>query len=174
MTRRRAADLAIAAAIAVLATIGLRAYAVRTFEVDSTSMGGTLRPGDHVLAERLTYRVRDVRRGDLVVFHRPPGAPTGERELVKRVVALPGQRVSATDGRVSVDGTPLTEPYAERDCDLAQAPVNPLVVPPDHLYVLGDDRCGSLDSRQLGPIDASLLIGRIFGIVWPLDRTGRF
>jgi signal peptidase I len=172
--RLRAADLALAAGLAVVATATLRAYVVRTFSVDSSSMRETLQPGDRVLADRLTYRLAGVRRGDLVVVHRPTGAGTEEEDLVKRVIGLPGERVAARDGTVSVNGVPLVEPYAGRDCGPARAPVGPVLVPPGHLYLLGDNRCGSLDSRQLGPVDNRLVEGRIFGIVWPLARTGRF
>jgi signal peptidase I len=168
------ADVALAAGLAVLAAVVLRAYVVRTFSVDSASMRETLRPGDRVLADRVTYRLREVRRGDLVVLRRPTGAGIPEEELVKRVIGLPGERVAARDGAVSVDGVPLREPYAGRDCPLARVPADPVLVPAGHLYVLGDDRCRSLDSRELGPVDDRLVEGRIFGIVWPLGRMGRF
>lgn len=172
--RPRPADVALAVCLAVAATAALRAYAVQTFTVDSASMRETLRPGDRVLADRVTYRLREVRRGDLVVVHRPGGAAVAEEDLVKRVIGLPGERVAAQDGTVTVDGVPLREPYAGRDCGPARAPLGSTLVPAGHLYLLGDDRCRSLDSRTFGPVPAKLVEGHIFGIVWPLSRTGRF
>jgi signal peptidase I len=171
--RPRAADVALAVCLAVAATALLRAYVVRTFSVTSTSMRETLRPGDHVLADRVTYRLREVRRGDLVVLRRPAGARTPREDLVKRVIGLPGERVATREGTVSVDGRPLLEPYAGRDCAAARKIQPPVVIPAGHLYVLGDDRCGSLDSRTFGPVDAAIVEGRLLGIVWPPGRTGR-
>ncbi len=161
------------AALNAVNTALLRAYVVRTFSVTSASMRDTLRPGDHVLADRVTFRLREVRRGDLVVLRRPPGARTPEEDLVKRVIGLPGERIAARDGTVSVDGRALLEPYAGRDCAAARKNLPPVVIPSGHLYVLGDDRCGSLDSREFGPVDTRVVEGRLLGIVWPPGRTGR-
>lgn len=172
--RPRPADVALTLCLAVAATALLRAYVVRTFSVSSSSMQATLQVGDHVLADRVTYRLREVRRGDLVVLRRPANAATTEADLVKRVVGLPGERITARNGTVWINGMPMLEPYANTDCPAARKEVVPLVIPAGHLYVLGDDRCRSLDSREFGPVDTRLVEGRLLGIVWPLGRTGRF
>jgi signal peptidase I len=132
-------------------------------------MHETLLEGDRVLVNKVSYHLHDVHRGDVVVFRRPPDFPVDDDDLIKRVVAVPGETVEAHGGKVYVDGAPLTEPYVEPACrgtsDFPQ-----VTVPPGKLWVMGDNRCNSSDSRVFGPIDEKLVVGRAFVLAWPVGR----
>jgi signal peptidase I len=130
---------------------------------------------DHVLVDKISYRAHDVRMGDIVVFHRPKDAGyIPEKVLIKRVVGLPGDVVQLKKGRVFVNGLVLDEPYVNKHC--GSEPTKPLTstakwkVPGNDVFVMGDNRCHSDDSRQFGPIPTSSIIGRAFAIIWPLNR----
>jgi signal peptidase I len=149
----------------------LRAFLFQAFWIPSESMEPTLQRDDRVLVNRLSYRVGDVGRGDVVVFVRPPGQPdSGINDLIKRVVAVGGETVEGRDGRVVVDGESLAEAY------LADGPpigdFGPIHVPDDHVFVMGDNRGNSVDSRVFGPIAEDSIVGRAFVLFWPLDRIG--
>ncbi|MDP8944136.1 MAG: signal peptidase I [Actinomycetota bacterium] len=173
------------AGLAVLFT-GMEA---RTFRIPNESNLPTLAVGDRVL----TVPDDAPDRGDIVVFHPPAGAiegrcgaprrsgqpcprPTGApaREyFIKRVAALPGERVTVIGGIVHVDGRPLEEPYARADracyrCNLRRA----IVVPPGHLFVMGDHRAATNDSRTWGPLPRASLVGRVILRYWPPSRLG--
>lgn len=131
-----------------------------------------LLPGEDRPGERLWYPFDAPGRGDIVVFASPEG---GDQPLIKRVIALPGERVTVVDGAVFVDGGPLAEPYLRPDarttcggrggCDL--------VVPPGHVYVLGDNRGDSNDSRAFGPVAADRIDGKAIVSFWPPKEAGR-
>jgi signal peptidase I len=147
----------------------LRAVLFQAYWIPSESMEPTLQRDDRVLVNRLSYRVGDIGRGDVVVFARPPGQPdSGIKDLIKRVIALEGETVEGRNGQVVVDGTALDEDY------LADGPpigdFGPVVVPENHVFVMGDNRNNSVDSRVFGPIDDDSIIGRAFVLFWPLDR----
>jgi signal peptidase I len=132
-------------------------------------MLSTLHDGDRVLVNRLSYRLHDPRRGDVVVLKRFDSTTT-ERDLIKRVIGLPGERIRFSSCVVYIDDQPLQEPYIDpeiqqRDsCGADQAEV---IVPSDSVFVLGDHRGRSSDSRVFGPVADDLLIGRAFVIIWP-------
>jgi len=155
--------------VAITAALLVRAYVVQQFAVQGESMQSTLQDGDRVLVNRVSYRLHDPRRGDVVVLQRFEGA-SAERDLIKRVVGLPGETVEFRSCVVYVDGEQLTEPYIDaavqtRDgCGPDQTPVT---VPPNSVFVLGDHRGRSQDSRYFGPVGEGLLIGRAFVIIWP-------
>jgi signal peptidase I len=170
ITLRLVALLVIAAVIAVL----LRVYVVQPFWIPSESMEPTLHgcsgcDDDRLLVDKLSYRIRSVHRGDVVVFHRPVAAPTPESDLIKRVIGLPGETVSGHGGRVYVGQRPLIEPYVNAACH-GTADFAAVVVPAGDLFVMGDNRCNSTDSRVFGPIKRSSIVGRAVIIVWPLSR----
>jgi signal peptidase I len=132
---------------------------------------------DHVLVDKISYRAHDVRSGDIVVFHRPANATDiPEKVLIKRVVALPGDVIELKKGRVYVNGLLLDEPYVNKKC--GTRPTQPLTatsewkVPGNDVFVMGDNRCQSEDSRVFGPIAKSSIIGRAFAIIWPWGRIG--
>lgn len=163
----------------LLAVVAVSAFVVRPFLLEpfyipSASMEPTLHgcPGcqpDRVLVEKITYRFRDPKRGEIVVFDRPAGVPASDARLIKRVIGLPGETVSGHDGSVWIGDRRLEEPYVNPACG-GTAAFDPVVVPSDSYFLMGDNRCDSLDSRYFGPVAKSHLTGRALLIVWPLRR----
>jgi signal peptidase I len=168
--RRRKLEWPFLVVFALLAAFGIRAFVVQTFYIPSASMHETLLEGDRVLVNKLSYRLHPVHRGDIVVFRRPPNFPVEDDDLIKRVVGLPGETVEAHGGLVYVDHRRLGEPYVDAACHGTEdfAPVR---VPAAHVWVMGDNRCDSSDSRVFGPIAEKLLVGRAFVLVWPVGRV---
>jgi signal peptidase I len=161
---------------AVIATL-LRTYVVAPYYIPSASMEPTLHGctgcnNDHVLVDKLSYKMHDIHRGDVVVFHRPKAWQVSEKVLIKRVIGLPGDTLTAKDGIVYVDGLALSEPYVDKACQSGTTnfPSKPVTVPDGEAFVMGDNRCDSSDSRRFGAIPDSAVIGRAFLIVWPLGR----
>lgn len=156
---------------ALAVALVIQAFLFQAFYIPSESMEPTLQTGDRVLVNKLSYDLHDVNRGDVVVFERPPNEPPSEvHDLIKRVVGLPGDTVEGVDGVVLVNGEPLDESYLASGT--ITSPFSAVVVPEDHVFVMGDNRGNSRDSRFFGPIDESLIVGRAFVIVWPLGRVG--
>jgi len=155
---------------ALLSAFLIRTYAVQTFFIPSGSMHETLLEGDRVLVNKFGYHLHAVHRGDVVVFRRPPNFPVDDQDLIKRVVALPGETVEAHGRHVFVNGRPLTEPYVEAACQGTED-FQRMRVPTGHLWVMGDNRCDSSDSRVFGPIEEDLVVGRAFLLVWPPARV---
>lgn len=152
----------------------VRAAALEPFKVPSGSMQGTLQPGDRMLVEKLSYLGGPPRRGDVIVFDGTgsfdaEGAPA--RLYTKRVIAVAGDVVSCCDerGRVLVNGSPQWEPYVLDD---DRYPFAKVTVPAGHVWVMGDHRRISGDSRFYGPVPVDHVIGRAIVKVWPLDRIG--
>jgi signal peptidase I len=140
------------------------AFFMRTSPVDGLSMEPRVRAGEIVLINTLAYRFGTVRRGDVIAFRHD--APTAET-YIKRVVALPGERVEVRDGAVIVDGRELVEPYVQfRDRRSAPA----VLVPPHAYYVLGDNRAESDDSRNWGVLHDSDIVGKALVGIWPPRR----
>jgi signal peptidase I len=157
---------------AVLIALLVRNFVVQSFQIPSGSMHPTLIEGDRVLVNRLSYRLHDINRGDVIVFSRPDSAPAspGEPEdLIKRVIALPGETVEARDGKVYVDGKAVNEPYLDEGTSTSNLD-EPVEVPEGELFVMGDNRGNSSDSRFIGTIPEESVIGRAFAIIWPLSR----
>ena len=179
MTPKRAVrGLAIGVVITALVAVGaffaIRRYVLEPFYIPSASMEPTLHgcPGcqpDRVLVEKLTYRFHDPRRGDVIVFTKPASLRASEPDLIKRVIGLPGDAVSAHNGSVYVGDRRLDEPYVNPACN-GTANFTAVTVPQGQLFVMGDNRCNSLDSRSFGPIVSSTVVGRAAVIVWPLNR----
>lgn len=168
---------------AILVAVLIRAFVLQTFWIPSPSMATTLVKNDRVIVNKLSYRLHDVNRGDVVVFNRPPNEPESDiKDLIKRVVALEGERISIRDGKVHIDGEVLEEPYTrgletvDNGCsqgDLTQLyTVEGLLVPVDHVFVLGDNRVNSGDGRCFGPIAEDLIVGRAFFKIWPPGNIG--
>ncbi len=169
-TRRHRAllDWAVVIIVALLVAFLVRTFVLAHFVVDGTSMFTTLHDDDRVFVNKLSYRLHDPNRGDVVVLHQDSGA--SERDLIKRVIALPGETIEVQNCQVIIDGQALEEPYLDPEVvtpgncggDLA-----PVLVPDDHVFVMGDNRGGSQDSRALGPIEEEELVGRAFVVFWP-------
>ena len=133
-------------------------------------MAPTLKINDRVLVNKLSYDLHDVNRGDLIVFESPPNEGSDTKDLIKRVVGLPGETVESRDGRMVVNGQVLDEPYL--DDGVITGSLEPVTIPPDHVWVMGDNRSNSRDSRFFGAIPESLIIGRAFVRVWPVTAIG--
>jgi signal peptidase I len=195
-------DLAIIVIAALVLTILLKAFVVQVFSIPSGSMENTLLPGDRILVNKLVYRFRPIERGDIVVFSGagswdpvtpPPSNPVVRilddarslvgiagpgTDYVKRVIGVPGDRVACCNshGQVTVNGVPLSEKsYIFPGAAPSQIPFN-IKVPAGRLWVMGDNRADSDDSRYRtsapggGTIPQSAVVGRAFLIIWPLSR----
>lgn len=159
---------------AVLVALVIKTVFVQAFRIPSESMDPTLIKGDRVLVNKLSYRLHDVNRGDVVVFVRPknlPGGPGDPRDLIKRVIGLPGDTLYARDGVVYVNDRPLKEPYLPTGTSSVNMD-QPVTVPPGRVWVMGDNRTNSQDSRVFGPVPRDSIVGRAFLVMWPLNRLG--
>ena len=129
------------------------------FVVDHSSMVPTLHSGEVLLVDELATALSGYRRGDVVIFHPPVGSYDGP-PLVKRVIGVGGDHVQIADGEVAVNGTTLVEPYLPQ-CDVTFPAVD-VVVPVGHIFVLGDNRADSWDSRSYGVVSDRSIVG----VVW--------
>ena len=158
----------------IVIALVVEAFLVQAFWIPSPSMVPTLEVGDRVLVNKLSYRFHDVHRGDVVVFERPPGASNGGdseiKDLIKRVVGIEGDRIETRDGRLYVNRELIDEPYLEPGVrtDMSE----PVTVPEGHIFVMGDNRTNSEDSRVFGPVDEDTIVGRAFVKVLPLTDLG--
>jgi len=169
---------------ALLIAFLIKTFLFQAFYIPSESMTPTLKVGDRVLVNKLSYKLHDVNRGDVVVFEAPEDEGTpGVKDLVKRVIGLPGETVELRDGQVFVDDKPLSEPYLEDGetttptQDFAGKCAPPVsetecTVPADSYLVFGDNRNESKDGRVFGPIKESDIVGRVFVRIWPLGDIG--
>jgi signal peptidase I len=187
--------------IGLVLTLLVRAFAVQAFYIPSASMEPTLHVGDRVLVSKLGYRFGDIRRGDVIVFDGtgtfapevPPttgtlsrvartvgsffGMAPSEHDFVKRVVGLPGDSVVCCDsqGRLAVNGDPIQEPYLYPGDKASAVPFN-ILVPAGRLWVMGDHRSDSADSRAHlgdpggGTVPEKRVIGKVVATYWPLGR----
>ena len=180
---RNAVEWVVVIAGAVLLAVIVRTFLFQTFWIPSGSMAVTLENNDRVLVNKMSYRFGDPSRGDVVVFERPPGVTGTIKDLIKRVVALPGEHVAIHDGSVWIDGAKVEESYTHGkpsdpmvECSGgANAGIETpegLLIPEGHLFVMGDNRTDSQDSRCFGPIDEDLIVGRAFLIIWPPSKVG--
>lgn len=161
-------------AIAVGLAVFIHAFVAEPFVVPTGSMLNTIQLDDRVLGEKVSYRFRDPKPGEIVMFDNPDGSNT---ILVKRVIATAGQTVDLSDGKVLVDGVALDEPYVEGqesypiDHSLKEGdPLSyPFVVPEGCIWVMGDNRSVSLDSRYFGAVPRSSVVARAVCTFWPLS-----
>lgn len=177
--------------VALAVAIVIKTFLVQAFWIPSSSMVPTLEVDDRVLVNKLEYRLGEPESGDVVVFESPYGTDEADEPLleafgrsiveslgirtatvpddfIKRVIATEGQAVAIADNQVVVDGVALDEPYLPAGVDMAD--MEPITVGPDELWVMGDNRNHSSDSRVFGPIPADEVVGRAFVVMWPLDR----
>jgi signal peptidase I len=166
-----------ALAIALL----IKAYLFQAFYIPSDSMLPTLQKDDRVLVNKLSYKMHDVHRQDIVVFEAPTDengnsvAQDGIKDLVKRVIGLPGDHLEIFDGKVHVNGDTLDEGYLPATTITDGGPCNgttEITVPANSIFVMGDNRNASNDSRCFGPIPEDDIVGRVFVRIWPLSRVG--
>ena len=158
----------------------IQTFIAQPYQVRQQSMQRTLEPGEYVLVDKLTPHWDDYSRGDIVVFEPPEGwSLDGDRTpFIKRVIGESGDTVELRDGGVWVNGVELVESYVYRELDGSPQPTDPTSgqsrwqVPPGEIFVMGDHREASADSRTFGPVPESSVIGRAFLRYWPLEAFG--
>lgn len=151
---------------AVVIALLIHAFLAQATRVYGQSMEPNLHSDERLVVEKLSYRFHGPRRGDIVVLHDPGGGP---ELLIKRVIGLPGERITIADGRVYIDGVALDEPYVTQ---ATQGNGRAWIVPPLTVFVMGDNRGASRDSRVFGPVALDQIVGRAILRYWPLDEIG--
>lgn len=178
-------------AVSVVVALVIRTFVAQAFYIPSESMEPLLQRNDRVVVDKLTYDFDDISRGDVIVFEKPADAPGSDiADLIKRVVGLPGETIVIDGGSVYIDGALLEEPYLTDGTFTGQGSgtpqpgatgiaqrcgvPDPCIVPDGYVFVMGDNRSNSKDSRwtDLGYISDEQLVGRAFVRVWPLSRLG--
>jgi signal peptidase I len=149
---------------AVVIALLIHLFLAQATRVYGSSMQPNLRTDERLVVEKLSYRFHSPERGDIVVLRDPDGGPD---LLIKRVIGLPGERVTVVQGQVYVDGAPLDEPYLNQT---TSGNGHSWFVPPLHVFVMGDNRGASRDSRVFGPIPMDSIVGRAVLRYWPLDE----
>ena len=184
-------EVAVLVVTVLVIVVVIKTFVAEAFYIPTGSMLPQLEINDRVVVSKVSYRLHDPRRGDIVVFDDPDDeqedtSALPERafrtvlqsvglsqrstdEFIKRVVALPGERVEGQGGKVLVDGRELVEPYLPPGVTMGDFPS--VVVPPETVWVMGDNRSNSRDSRFFGPVPRSTVLGRAFARVWPLNHT---
>ena len=161
-------DWVLVVGLALVVALVIRGFVLAHFVVDGTSMARTLASGDRVFVNKMSYRIGEPQRGDVVVLHQISG--TSERDLIKRVIALGGEEIEIRSCEVRINGRILLEPYLDASTTSPGScggDTPRTLVPLDHVFVLGDNRGGSQDSRSIGPIQHEDLVGRAFVVFWP-------
>ncbi|MFQ5555486.1 MAG: signal peptidase I, partial [Acidimicrobiia bacterium] len=179
-------ELPVLIAIALVVAVVIKTFLIQAFFIPSGSMKDTLEINDRVLVNKLSYRFGDVGRGDVIVFDDPRGPETDgesvvgaflrnlaesvglstpQSEFIKRVIGLPGETVEIREGVIFINGAPLAESYLAPGTRMPD--FGPELVPPDTVFVMGDNRNASQDSRVFGPIPKEDIVGRAFTIIWP-------
>jgi signal peptidase I len=192
-TRRAVIETALLVGLAIIIAVVMRAFVAQAFRIPSASMEPQLEIGDRVVVSRLSYRVHDPRRGDVVVFDCPTVTGCDGKqdeilpvralktlaealllrqpdveEFIKRVIGLPGDTVEGHDGHVWIDGDVLIEPYLPKGT--VTSDFGPITVEAGKLWVMGDNRGNSADSRVFGQIEQDTIVGRAILRVWPPQR----
>jgi signal peptidase I len=191
-TARTLREIPLLLALAALIAFLVKTFVAQAFYIPSESMVPQLQVNDRVVVSKISYRLHDPRRGDVVVFDDPSAVEEGGEdnvvvkfvrgiaeavgvvqpstdEFIKRVIGLPGETVEGKAGRVYVDGRLLHEPYLPEGTVTSEFP--PTQVPEGTLWVMGDNRGNSSDSRAFGPIRKSTVVGRTVLRVWPLGSA---
>jgi signal peptidase I len=192
-TRGSLIELVTIVAVALGLALGIQALLVKPFRIPSESMVPTLEIGQRVLVDRVSFRFGDPDRGDIVVFKPPAGADTNscavqhsgdtpcprstpersDTNFIKRVVAVPGDRLKVIDGAVYINGKRQEEDFARLDsqCGICNLP-REITIPEGQYYMMGDNRGESADSREWGPVPKKWIIGKAFMTYWPPKRIG--
>lgn len=161
--------------IAIGAAMFIRVFLFQQYYIDGPSMQTTLMPQDRVLVNKMSYKLHDVHRGDVIVFDRVTNEVQHD-DLIKRVLGLPGEALEIRSCVVYIDGVRVEEPYLNLEQTSQIEPsarcgshtdMAPVVIPEDMVFVMGDNRVQSFDSRDFGPIDIDKVRGRAFVVIWP-------
>ena len=166
--------------VALAVAIVIRVFLLQQFYISGPSMETTMFSDNRVLVNKLAYRLGEIDRGDVVVFDRaiPNGNEIQHDDLIKRVIALGGETVSISKCVVFIDGVELPEPYLpKRDTEMTDpadrcstVDMEAIVLETDEIFLMGDNRPQSFDSRMFGPIKKELIIGQAFVLLWPLGE----
>jgi signal peptidase I len=177
--------------VALVAAILLKTFVLQSFFIPSESMVETLQVNDRIMVNKLSYRFGEIKRGQVIVFDDPNdvgaegesllgaavrnvaesiGLSAPRSEFIKRVIALPGETIEIRGGVVIIDNAPIEEPYLTPG--LRMSDFGPERVPDGHVFVMGDNRNSSSDSRVFGPVPVDDVVGRAFVIIWPPSRWG--
>lgn len=165
---RELRDWVVSLSVAVIAALLIQNYAFAQTEVRNVSMQGTLYEGQRLIEDKITYYFYAPDRGDIVIIN----GPEAENRLIKRVVGLPGDVLDIRNGRVYINDTQLDEPYAKGDT-LPNALTVPYKVPAETVFVMGDNRMRSEDSRAFGAVPLTSIEGRAVFRLWPLSKFGQ-
>lgn len=166
-TRRAVREIVETILIAVVLAFVVRGFVVETFVVLGPSMEPTLHDLERLFVNKMVYRIHPPRRGDIIVFAYPRDP---ERDFIKRVIAVPGETIEIRDGRVYVNGEFIAETYIAYPDNHGE--YGTVTVPPEHVFVMGDNRRNSEDSRYFGPVPFANIRGKAFLIYWPINRFG--
>ncbi|WP_084024037.1 signal peptidase I [Vulcanibacillus modesticaldus] len=152
-----------------LVIAALLAYIIHTFLfaiviVSGPSMEPTLHNGERLILNKIVYKIHPPERGDIIVFH-----ATETDDYIKRVIGIPGDKIEFKNNQLFVNGQPVEEPYLG---DVYTGDISPFTVPDETLYVLGDNRNNSSDSRIFGPVAIDKVVGRVKIVIWPLNKLG--
>jgi signal peptidase I len=150
---------------AVVIAVLIHVFLAQATRVYGQSMEPNLHTDMRLVVEKLSYRLHTPERGDIVVLRVRPE----DEMLIKRVIGLPGDQVEIRDGQVYVNGQPLEEPYLNQE---TRGNLAPRVVPPLHVFVMGDNRRASNDSRSFGPVHIDNIVGKAWLSYWPLEDIG--
>ena len=178
---------------ALVIAVVIKTFLVQPFWIPSESMLPTIEVNDRVMVNKLAFDLGELERGDIVVF-RDPAEPEieesipeavirsvleavgvrtrGRDDLIKRVIGLPGETVTIEDNRVHIDGVAIDEPYLSENSNMPDE--GPFEVGDEQVFVMGDNREFSFDSRRFGPIPQEDLVGEAFLTIWPLSHFGGF
>jgi signal peptidase I len=164
------------AVVAVLLALGMRTFVFQAYYIPSGSMLPTLGIGDRILLDKLFFSASKLKTGDVIVFARPPAAVCGigEKDLVKRVIGIPGDRVTSQGNTVLINGKPIREPYLPPNSYLGPEVSRqtiygqhlPSVIPPGKFFVMGDNRAYSCDSRYWGYVSSNEIVGKVILDWW--------
>lgn len=190
--RRVMGEVLLLVLVPMMVAFFLKSYVAQAFYIPSASMEPKLEEGDRVIVSKLAYRLESPGRGDVVVFHPPLPAPEdhaalpfrvlheilgaigirepGDDTFIKRVIGLPGEVVEGRDGKVFVDGHQLDEPWLQPT--VVTSPFSPVRLGDDELFLMGDNRPDSSDSRVFGPVQRSRVVGEATTRAWPPPRAG--
>ncbi len=159
-------DLIETVVLALVVSMLIKAFVFETTLVDGPSMQPGLHTGERLVLNKVVYRLRLPRRGEIVVFRYPKNP---KKDFIKRVIGLPGERVAIVDGTVYINGEPWVEthPMVPQKTNFAE-----VIVPPGTIFVLGDNRPNSEDSRMFGPVPLKNIKGKAFIRFWPLNAIG--
>ena len=161
--------------VAISAAMLIRVFLFQQYYIDGPSMQTTLMPQDRVLVNKMSYKLHDIHRGDVIVFDRVTNEVQHD-DLIKRVLGLPGETLEIRSCIVYIDGIEVDEPYLNPEQTSQIEPsarcgshtdMAPIVVPDHMVFVMGDNRVQSFDSRDFGPIDTDKVRGRAFVVIWP-------